>query len=159
MSDESRFPHPPALLPFAQVRCEVGPVVTFGPTPLGERRHVAIVGGTVDGPGLRGRILPGGGDWLTVRTDGTFEIDAHYAIETGDRAIVEVRSRGVRAGPPEVLAALARGEPVPPTAYYFRTVVRLTTGAVVWAHLNDLLLLARGERRAAQVLLDLYQVG
>lgn len=157
--DDSRFPPPPALLPFAQVRCDVGPVVTCGPTPLGERRHVAIVGGTVDGPGLSGRILPGGGDWQTVRTDGTFEIDAHYAIQAEDGAVVEVRSRGVRSGPPEVLAALARGETVPPTAYYFRTVIRLTTGAEGWAHLNDLLLLARGERRAAQVLLDLYQVG
>lgn len=158
MSHDAEFPPPPTLLPFARIRCDVGAVVTLGPAPLGERRFVPILGGTVTGPGLSGRIMPGGGDWQTVRADGTFEIDAHYAIQTEDGAMVEVRSQGLRFGPPEVLAALGRGEPVPRTAYYFRTVIRLTTGAAGLTHLNNLLLLARGERQAAQVLLDLYRL-
>ena len=129
MSHDTDFPAAPALLPFCQVRCDVAPVVTLGPAPLGERRYVPLLGGSVTGPALRGRILPGGVDWQIVRADGTLEIDAHYVIEADDGAQIEVRSQGVRAGPPEVLAALARGEAVPPTAYYFRTAVRLTTGA------------------------------
>jgi len=159
MNQDSDFPTPPALLFFARVCCDVAPAVTLGPAPLGERRHVPILGGTVTGPGLSGRILPGGGDWQTVRADGMFEIDAHYAIRIEDGATVEVRSQGLRCGSPEVLAALGRGEAAPPTAYYFRTFVRLTTGAPDWMPLNNVLLLSRGERRAAQVLLDLYRVG
>ena len=38
-------------------------------------------------------------------------------------------SQGVRHGPPDVLAALARGEPVDPSLYYFRTSMRFRTAA------------------------------
>ena len=41
---------------------------------------------------------------------------------------------------------LARGEAVPPEAYYFRTAVRFTTGAPAWLHLNKLLAIAVGQR-------------
>jgi hypothetical protein len=34
------------------VRCEVGALVTLGPAPLGERRYVPLLGGSVQGPGL-----------------------------------------------------------------------------------------------------------
>ncbi len=35
---------------------DVGEIVTMGPGPLGERRIVAILGGTFEGPGLRGTL-------------------------------------------------------------------------------------------------------
>ena len=40
----------------------VGDVVSMGPGSLGERRVVSILGGTFEGPGLRGDVLPGGAD-------------------------------------------------------------------------------------------------
>lgn len=155
----SALPPPPALRPFAHIACDVGALVSLGPGPLGERRYVPLLGGTVAGPGLNGRIVPGGVDWQINRADGVLEIDAHYVIEASDGAQIEVRSTGVRHGPPEVMARLARGEDVPAEAYYFRTVVRMTTGAQQWGHLNKCLVLARGRRQAQRVLLDLYQLG
>lgn len=149
---------PPLLEPFAQVSCDVGPVISLGPSPLGERRYVPLLGGTVSGPGLEGVIEPGGVDWQIVRADGALDIDAHYVVLTPDGARVEVQSKGMRHGPPEVLAALARGEAVPPEAYFFRTVVRFTTGAARWDSLNRTLAIARGRREAACVKLDFYRV-
>ena len=36
------LPPPPALVPMTQVRCELGPVVSLGPGPHGERRRVRL---------------------------------------------------------------------------------------------------------------------
>ena len=40
---------------------------------------------------------------------------------------IQVDSRGLRTGPPEVLARLGRGEDVDPALYYFRTAMRFET--------------------------------
>lgn len=152
------FPPPPALLPLVRIRCEVGALTSLGPAPLGERRYVPLTGGTVSGPELNGRIVEGGVDWQIQRADGVLEIDAHYVIAADDGALIEVRSQGLRHGPPEVMARLARGEDVPAQDYYFRTAVRFTTGAPRWQHLNRMLALARGQRQARLVVLDLYRL-
>jgi hypothetical protein len=144
----------------AQVACDVGPVVSLGgPARHGERRFVRILGGQVSGPELQGTLEPGGVDWQIQRADGATEISAHYVVRTPDGALVEVQSKGLRHGPPEVMAALARGEAVPPEAYFFRTLVQFTTGHPGWLHLNKLMVLARGRREASRVLLDLWRVG
>ena len=154
----NNFPAPPALLPMTQVRCDVGPVVSLGPAKHGERRYVSLLGGTVSGPELNGEIVAGGVDWQIARADGVLDIAAHYVIRTPDGAMIEVQSDGMRHGPAEVLARLARGEPARRDEYFFRTVVRFTTGAPAWLHLNKVLALAVGERQAQQVCLDFYRV-
>lgn len=159
MTETHAFPPAPALRPFTQVRCQVGALVSLGMGPHGERRYVPLGGGTVRGPGLNGSLVEGGVDWQVNRHDGALDIAAHYVIRTDDGALIEVRSDGVRHGPPEVMAALARGEAVPREAYYFRTVVRLTTGAPQWLHLNTRLFIAVGQREASAVLLDFYELG
>jgi hypothetical protein len=150
---------PPALTPFATLHVSVGELVSLGDAPTGERRCVPLLGGRVDGPGLQGEIVPGGSDWQWRRADGVLEIDARYIVRTPDGALVEVRSQGLRHGPPEVMAALARGEAVPPHAYVFRTLMRFTTGAPAWQHLNRVLALASGRREAREVLLQAWAVG
>ncbi len=153
------MPAPPALLPMTQVRCEVGALVTLGSGPRGERRYVPLGGGTARGPELNGTLVEGGVDWQLARADGVLEIAAHYVIRSDDGALIEVNSDGLRHGPPEVMARLARGEAVPRDAYFFRTVVRFCTGAPQWAHLNKVLALAVGQREASMVKLDLYRIG
>ena len=156
---ESPFPPAPALTPFTRIRCEVGALVSLGAAPLGERRYVPLTGGEVRGPQLNGRIVAGGVDWQIARSDGVLEIDAHYVIEADDGGRIEVQSQGLRHGPAEVMARLARGEAVAASEYYFRTVVRLTTGAPAWAHLNKVMAIAVGQRQARRVILDLYAIG
>ena len=64
----------------------------------------------------------------------------------------------LRHGPPEVLAALARGEPVDPASYYFRTVMRFETADPAASWLNRILAIARGQREALAVRLDVFEV-
>ncbi|MCE2914763.1 MAG: DUF3237 family protein [Rubrivivax sp.] len=152
------FPPAPPLVPMTRIRCEVGALVTLGLAKHGERRFVTLVGGSAAGPELNGTVVEGGVDWQLLRADGALEIAAHYVIRTTDDALVEVQSDGLRHGPPDVMERLARGEPVPRDAYFFRTVVRFTTGAPAWQHLNKVLALACGQREARRVLLDLYRI-
>ena len=153
------FPAPPALLPMTRVRCEVGALVTLGgPAKYGERRFVPLGGGTVQGPELNGTLVEGGVDWQVNRVDGVLDIAAHYVIRATDGALIEVQSEGMRHGPAPVMARLAAGEAVGRDEYFFRTLMRFTTGAPQWAHLNKVLALAVGQREARAVLLDVYRI-
>jgi len=152
------IPAPPALIPMTQVRCEVSPMVTLGPAPYGERRYIPLGGGTVQGPELNGTLVEGGIDWQINRSDGVLDISAHYVIRADDGGLIEVRSDGMRHGPAEVMARLARGENVPRDAYFFRTLIRFQTGAPAWLHLNKMMALACGRREATRVILDYYRI-
>jgi len=140
------------------IAADVGALMTMGGGPLGERRVVAIDGGTFAGPQLRGTIVPGGADWQIARADGVLDIDARYALRTDAGALIRVVSQGYRHGPPEVLAALGRGEDVPREKYFFRTVMRFETGAADLQWLNRTIAVATAQRKARQVLLEAYRL-
>jgi hypothetical protein len=127
----------------------VAPPQRLGVVPHGTRVIAPITGGTFDGPRLRGKVLAGGGDWTLLRSDGVLELDLRITLETDDGALISMSSFGLRHGPPEVLAALARGESVDPSTYYFRTAPRFETSAPQYAYLNRLLAIAYGDRRAS----------
>ena len=48
--------------PIFTINAELEGVTSLGRTPYGERRVIGILGGSVRGPKLTGRILPGGAD-------------------------------------------------------------------------------------------------
>jgi hypothetical protein len=141
-----------------KIAADVGELQSMGGGPLGERRVVAITGGTFEGPRLRGEIVPGGADWQIARADGVLDIDARYALRTAQGALIRVVSQGYRHGPPEVLAALGRGEDVPADRYFFRTVMRFETGAADLLWLNRTIAVAGAERRARRVLLESWRL-
>jgi hypothetical protein len=144
--------------PIFRIEAKLADILPFGRTPYGERRVIDIVGGAVEGPKLKGRILPGGADWQLIRADGAAHIEARYAIETETGARILVTSEGLRHGPAEVMAKLARGEPVDPALYYFRTAMRFETADPATDWLNRILALARGARMQNAVRLDVYEV-
>jgi len=125
----------------------VGGVQRIGAVPLGARVTATIASGHFEGPRLRGKVLPGGGDWTLLRGDGVLELDLRVTLETDDGALIHMASFGLRHGPPDVIAALARGESVDPTSYYFRTTPRFETGHPKYAFLNRLLAVSSGDRR------------
>jgi len=119
-----------------------------GAVPHGTRVTALIAGGQFEGPRLRGRVLPGGGDWTLLRADGVLELDLRLTLETDDAALIHLTSFGLRHGPPDVIAALARGERVAPSTYYFRTTPRFETAHPKYVFLNRLLAASSGDRRA-----------
>jgi hypothetical protein len=133
--------------PLLTLQVVVGQPQKLGAVPHGTRVIVPITGGSFDGPRLRGKVLAGGGDWTLLRSDGVLELDLRITLETDDGALIYLTSFGLRHGPPEVLAALARGESVDPSRYYFRTAPRFETAASQYAFLNRLIAIASGDRR------------
>jgi hypothetical protein len=159
----------PVLEPAFIVEARLGPLEDHGMTRAGHRRVVPVAGGrvvAVSGGLLDGRagglfeaeILPGGADWQVVRPDGCIEIDTRYSARTSAGEFVHFRTSGVRSGPPEVLAALLRGEAVDPASYYFRVAVHLETSAPRLAALERSVFVASAVRGADSVTYTAYRV-
>ena len=142
--------------PIFTIHAELADIMNLGRTPYGERRVIGILGGSVRGPKLHGRILPGGADWQIIRSDGAADIQARYTIETDAGARILVVSDGLRHGPPDVMERLARGDNVDPALYYFRTVMRFETAdpavGLAQPHSGAGARTARSPRRAARCL-------
>jgi hypothetical protein len=133
--------------PLMTVRIAAAAPQKLGTVPHGVRIIVPVTGGDFDGPRLRGRILPGGGDWLLLRSDDVLELDLRITLETDDHALIYMTFQGLRHGPPDVIAALGRGEAVDPASYYFRTVPRFETSSEKYAFLNRMIAVGIGETR------------
>ena len=54
--------------------------LVIGENPHGNRQIVPVTGGTFEGPRLKGEVLPGGGEWLLVRSDGVGELDTRITL-------------------------------------------------------------------------------
>src|SRR5436309_2277760 len=55
--------------------------------PQGTRVIIGVTGGTFAGPKLRGAIVPPGGEWATVRPDGSARADVRLTLQTDDGAL------------------------------------------------------------------------
>ncbi len=85
------------------------------------RAAVYLESGVVEGPKLKGRVLPdSGGDWAEMRADGVLVFDARYLLEAEDGTVIYLQNRGYRWGPPEVMQRLNTGQPVDPAEYHMR---------------------------------------
>jgi hypothetical protein len=133
--------------PLMTVRILAAPPQKIGAIPHGMRSIVPVTGGDFEGPRLRGKVMPGGGDWLLLRSDAVLELDLHITLETDDRALIHMSFQGLRHGPADVIAALGRREAVDPASYYFRTVPRFETSAEKYAFLNRIITVGVGETR------------
>ena len=70
----------------------VGSPRDIGTTPRGTRRYYPAIGGSFEGPRLRGEVLPDGGDRLLIRPDGVLEQEVRITLKTDDDAFIYVRS-------------------------------------------------------------------
>jgi hypothetical protein len=130
----------------------------LGDTPLGRRRIIGITGGRFSGERLSGRVLAGGADWQVIRSNGVTEFDARYTLESADGALIYVSHGGFRHGPAEVMKKLLEGQEVDASLYYMRGCMRFETGAARHAWLNGIVCVTTGERKAAEVHLEVYEV-
>jgi hypothetical protein len=145
------------LVELLSIEIDVAPIVDLGDAGTGVRRLIPFSGGTFNGrDGLGGTLAPGGADWQFVRADGVIEIDAHYVLQTSSGALIEVRSTGIRAAAPDVVARITAGEPVEPSEYYFRTHIRLSTTDESLRWMNSLIAVSSGERRRSTVRITVF---
>ncbi len=141
-----------------ELKVKLDPVILVGQTPKGLRRIVPIIGGTVTGLELNGEVLKGGADWQYIRTDGTVELEAHYQIKTTDSVIIYIMNTGMRVASPAVTSKMARGEYVPPSAYYFRATPKFEapTGKYYW--MKNSIFICTGIRYPDHVTIQVWKV-
>jgi hypothetical protein len=137
---------------------KVGTPIVAGDFGYGVRRVIPVLGGTVHGDGVNGTIHPGGADFQIIRPDGFTELEAKYAFELDDGAVIYIENIGIRFGPKHALDRIARGEAVDPGLIYFRSVPRFETGAPDYRWLMQNLFIGVGARHPDRVELAVHQV-
>jgi hypothetical protein len=136
----------------------IADVTTAGDVGHGVRRIIPIVGGEVRGEKVNGKVLPFGADFQIIRPNELIDLEAKYAFETDDGAVVYVENKGIRFGPVELLQKLKRGEPVDPRLIYFRTVPKFETGDENYRWLMEHIFVASAARHADRVVIDVHMV-
>ncbi len=148
----------PALDFFCELKVKLDPALIVGETPHGTRRIIPIIGGTVEGPKIKGEILNGGADWQILRADGVTELEAHYQFRTDDGTLIYVKNTGIRAATPEIAARLAKGEKVDANEYYFRAMPKFDAPKGQYDWVNNSLFVCTGERLPDYVLIRVWKV-
>jgi hypothetical protein len=127
---------------------ELKPALAVGAGPFGTRLVVEVIGGSFEGPRLKGKILSGGGDWLLVGNDGFGRLDVRAQFVTDDGAAVYAQYFGILQLTDKVQQALAA--PEVGTDFddqYFRSAPRFETGDARYAWLNQTLFVGEGRIR------------
>jgi hypothetical protein len=144
--------------PLFVMRLDVKPYQVLGATLGGSRRIGVVPGGSFEGERLSGQIPEGGNDWQFIRTDGSATLDVRLVLKTNDDVLIGMSYRGVRHGPPEVIARLDKGEEVDPSSYYFRTNPIFETAASKYDWINRVMAIGVGWRRTNDVLYSVFEV-
>jgi len=140
------------------ITAEIAEVTTAGDLGHGVRRIIPITGGEVRGEKVNGKVLPFGADFQIVRPNELIDLEARYAFETDDGAVVYVENKGIRFGPVDLLQKLKRGEPVDPKLIYFRTAPKFETGHANYRWLLEHIFVASAARHADCVVIDVHMV-
>lgn len=140
------------------ITAHIGGVTSAGDIGTGVRRIIPITGGDVKGKDVNGKVCAFGADFQIIRPNELIELEAKYAFQTDDGAVIYVENKGIRFGPVELLQRLKRGEPVDPGLIYFRTVPKFETGAEKYRWLMESLFIGSAARHADRVVIDVHQV-
>lgn len=86
----------------------------IGPVAEGLRLNMYVTGGQAEGPKIKGKILPVGADWLTVRMDGVGILDVRGTLQTDDGALIYTYYTGIADMGPDGYQNFLNGSPPPP---------------------------------------------
>lgn len=153
-------PGPPGLEFVFELRAEVADPTVVGELPTGQtRRIIDILGGTFEGPGLRGKLIPGGADWQLIRAeDGFTNIDARYTLETDSGDLIYVTNIGIRRASADVMRRLNAGEEVDQSEIYFRAIPTFETAAPDLQWMMQSLFVSTGERYPNGVIIRYFRL-
>jgi hypothetical protein len=144
---------------FADLAIEVGLPQDVGPSIHGHRRLIPILGGQVSAEGWEAEVLPGGADFQLIVSPTLAELDARYTLKTSTGELIYVHNLALRAANPELMARLARGEPVDPAQVYFRCTPRFETASPSLSWITERVFVGTGVRRPDSVHIRLFELG
>jgi hypothetical protein len=128
----------------------------------GKRRIIPITGGRVQGrargQSMEGEVLPGGADFQLVTSSTSAELDARYILRLQDGSHIYITNRAIRTGSESDIAALVRGESIPPERIYFRCAPRFEVERADLAWMTQTLFIGTGARFPDRVEMVFYEV-
>lgn len=143
--------------PLFVLREDVPPLFVVGQTPNGFRRIGVVPGGSFEGERLSGEVVSGN-DWQSVRTDSCIKLDVRLLLKTTDGAFIVMTYTCLRAGSPDIIEKLDKGEPVDPASYYFRMIPIFETSAPQYDWINRIVSVGVGYRLADGPLYSIFEV-
>jgi hypothetical protein len=106
------------------------------PSPLGTRMVAVVRRGTASGPRLDADVLPGGGDWLLVGSDGVARLDVRVTLRAADGAMIHLTNTGRVLMDGEARDRFLGGETIRFTEMHARTAPLFETGSDAYSWLN-----------------------
>jgi hypothetical protein len=143
--------------PLFVLREAVPPLLVVGTTPNGFRRIGLVQGGSFEGERLSGEVVSGN-DWQTVRNDSCIKLDVRLILRTTDSALIAMTYTVLRAGPPDVMEKLDKGEAPDPASYYFRMSPMFETSARKYDWINRIISVGIGHRLADGPVYSIFEV-
>jgi Protein of unknown function (DUF3237) len=136
---------------------ELEPAQLIG-TAVGNRMTFIAKGGRIEGPKIKGELLPGGGDWLNVGTDLIGRADIRATIRTDDDALIHYTSQGIIKIPAEGVERLAKGERISLEESYVRTTPQFETSDERYAWLSEIVAVSYNELVGNKIEYRIYRV-
>jgi len=125
---------------------------TGDPSPVviprgdGNLTIVTVMSGAFEGPSIKGRVLPvAGGDWISVRGDGSMRLDVRIVLETDDKELIYMTYGGVGL-------ATADG------GLSLRTTPQFETASTKYRYLNAIQAVATGSVGPGTVSYEVYEL-
>jgi hypothetical protein len=95
-----------------------------------------VSSGWVEGPRIKGKILPPSGDWGRTLPSGVFRVDVRVTIQTDDGATIFISYNGARLCPKETQEKFLKGDVLKGDECYFLTAPTFQTKSEKYAWLN-----------------------
>jgi hypothetical protein len=146
------------LVPLLTFRNTLSAVQAIGDTPFGYRITYIVGEGRFEGERLRGRILPGGGDWLTRGSGNLARLDVRKTFETDDKALIHVSYTGLYKFSDDVAARLASGRDCEFGDTLYLAHVQFETGDERYDWLNETLAIGEGRETQNGVEYDVHAI-
>lgn len=121
------------------------PGIELGKTPLGKRVIYTVKGGTFNGPKLKGKVRPAGGDWVLRLDSITTKLDVKLLLETDDGQLISNTYTGI-----------VRNNPDGTT--YWRTTPAFETSSKKYQWLNYIVAVGVGKFGAGGVSYEVYAI-
>ena len=119
----------------------------LGQNAWNDQRVAYILSGSFEGPLIKGKVLPGGGDWpiFSNQRPNIMKSDVRAVWETDDKAKIFVTYTGKIIKPDErILSNHKDVTDIDPKNYYFRMSPDFSTESKKYFWLNDLVTIAIG---------------
>jgi hypothetical protein len=143
--------------PLFVLRETVPPLIVIGQTPNAFRRIGVIQGGSFAGDRLSGTVVTGN-DWQSVRTDSCIKLDVRLVLKTNDGELIVMTYTCLRAGPPDVIDRLDKGDLVDSTSYYFRMNPMFETSSKKYDWMNRIIAIGTGNRLPDGPVYSIFEV-